>query len=207
MSSQRDRFGPDVALDDPAFIHPSAVIYGKANIGKGVSLWPNAVIRAEMFEVTLAPFVNVQDFVMIHVGFNQGTHIGAHTSITHHCTIHGATIGENCLIGINATIMDDCVIGDNTIVAGGAFLKEGTVIPPNSIVMGMPGKVVRSQNNWVENRLNAELYYRNALAFAAGNHRSWSGPEFDGWYHARREQLRRILDDGVQDVVELDPPR
>ena len=78
---------------------------------------------------------------MIHVGSSTGTVIGAHCTITHHCTIHGCTIGDNCLIGINATIMDGAVIGENCIVAGGSFIKERTVIPDNSIVMGIPGKV------------------------------------------------------------------
>ena len=64
--------------------------------------------------------------------------------------------------------MDGCVIGDNCIVAGGAFLKERTIIPDNSIVMGIPGKVVRTQNNWIANRFNAHLYEVNALGFLIG---------------------------------------
>lgn len=172
-------YGPEVQLHDPAYIHPSAQIYGKVSIGEGASVWPNVVMRAEMFEISIGAMTNIQDFVMIHVGDRTPTRIGSHCSITHHCTIHGCTIGDNCLIGINATIMDGCVIGDNCIVAGGSFLTEGTVIPDNSIVMGVPGKVKRTQNNWLKNRFNAFMYNRNGKAYAAGDHRGWHGPEFE----------------------------
>nr|WP_277346033.1 hypothetical protein [Sneathiella chinensis] len=127
---------------------------------------------------------------MIHIGDTTGTYIGNHCSITHHCTIHGCTIGDNCLIGINTTIMDGCVIGDNCIIAGHSFLKEGTVIPDNSIVMGTPGKVVRSQNNYVKCRTNAFLYYRNALAYSKGEHREW---ESDRCRDAVRDEISKLV--------------
>lgn len=166
--------GPEVVLGKVAYLHDSANLYGKISVAEGASIWMNVVARAELAEITIGPYSNIQDFVMLHIGYRSGTHIGSHCSITHHCTIHGATIGDNCLIGINSTIMDGCVIGENSIVAGHTFLKEGTIIPPNSIVMGAPGKVVRSSNNYVANRLNAWLYHRNALAYAQGNYRTWS---------------------------------
>ena len=172
-------FGPDVVLNDVAFIHPSAQIYGKISIGEGSSVWPNTVMRSEMKEITIGMHTNIQDFSMIHVGDRTPTHIGSYCSITHHCTIHGCTIGDNCLIGINATIMDGCVIGDNCIVAGGTFLKENTIIPANSIVMGTPGKVTRTRNNWLKNRFNAFMYNHNAQCYARGEHRGWCGPQFE----------------------------
>jgi carbonic anhydrase/acetyltransferase-like protein (isoleucine patch superfamily) len=183
-------YGPEVILDAPAFIHPTAQIYGKVKIGRDASLWPNTVVRSEFYEVEIGPMTNIQDFVMVHIGGHCGTHIGAHCSITHHCTIHGCTIGDNCLIGINATIMDGCKIGENSIVAGGAFLKEGTEIPANSIVMGMPGKVTKTRNNWVANRFNAWLYYQNALAYSRGFHRVWDGPEAVA---AGKAEMKRLM--------------
>ena len=171
------RFGPDISIDDATYIHPSALVYGKVRIEKGASMWPYTVIRAESKEVIIGEFTNIQDFCMIHVGEDTGSIIGSHCSITHHCTIHGCTIGDNCLIGINTTIMDGCVIGNNCIVAGHSFLKEGTVIPDNSIVMGTPGRVVRTQNNYARCRLNAFMYYRNALAYARDEHREWASQE------------------------------
>lgn len=170
-------YGPDVSIDDTSYIHDTALIYGKVRIGKGSSLWPYSIIRSEVREVVIGDYTNIQDFSMLHIGDNTGTYIGSHCSITHHCTIHGCTIGDNCLIGINSTIMDGCVIGDNCIIAGHSFLKEGTVIPDNSIVMGTPGKVIRTQNNYVKCRMNAFMYYRNALAYAKEEHREWASDE------------------------------
>jgi len=183
-------FGPDVTVNNAAFIHPSALIYGKATLQTGVSMWPYSVIRAETRDVTIGEFTNIQDFVMIHIGDTTGTHIGSHCSITHHCTIHGCTIGDNCLIGINTTIMDGCVIGDNCIIAGHSFLKEGTVIPDNSIVMGTPGKVVRTQNNYARCRLNAFMYYRNALAYSSNQHREWASENCLKAMGAEMDKLR-----------------
>ena len=182
-------FGPDVTLNDPAFIHPTALLYGKVHVDKDASIWPNTVVRAENFDVVIGEGTNIQDFVMIHVGGGTGTHIGSHCSITHHCTIHGATIGDNCLIGINATIMDGAVVGNNCIVAGGSFLKEGTVIPDNSIVMGMPGKVTKERNNFVANKMNAILYIHNARGFANGKHRTWDDPEILKLVNAQRAEV------------------
>jgi len=172
-------YGPDVVLQAPAFIHPSALLFGRVKVYQGVSIWPYAVIRSEVHEVVIGEKTNIQDFVMIHVGLQSGTHIGNNCSITHHCTLHGCTIGDNCLIGINSTIMDGCVIGNNCILAGHTFLREGTVVPDNSIVMGAPGKVFKTRDCGEANRLNAHAYHENALAYARrGHHRRWSDPDF-----------------------------
>ena len=161
-----------------AWIDPAVRVFGKVAIAEGASLWPYAVVRAESDEVRIGRHTNLQDHVMVHVGYTTAAIIGDHCSITHRVVLHGCTIGDNCLIGIGATIMDGAVIGENSIVAGHAFVREGMVIPPNSIVMGTPAKVVREADNFVANRLNAWLYHRNALAYAKGAHRAWDGPEF-----------------------------
>ena len=168
--------GPDITLDNLAYVDPTVRLFGKVSVGEGSSLWPYVVMRAENREVQIGRYTNIQDHVMIHIGFTTPTIIGDYCSITHHCTIHGCTIGDNCLIGINTTIMDGCVIGDNCIVAGGAFLKENTIVPDNSIVMGTPGKVVRTRNNFIANRRNAVSYFHNAKGYAEGNYRVWSNP-------------------------------
>lgn len=168
------RSGPLVEIDPAAFVHPSAQIYGKVRLEAGASVWPNAVIRAEMYEVVIGPRSNIQDFVMIHVGNGMGTRVGADCSITHHVTLHGCTIGDNVLVGIGATIMDGSVVGENSIIAGGSFLKEGTIVPPHSIVAGVPAVVKASRDCGAANRFNAWLYAENAAAYARGEHRFWS---------------------------------
>ena len=184
-------YGPDVTLINPTLIHTTSQIYGKVTIREGASIWPNVVIRSENHEVDIGPNSNVQDFTMVHVGIRSGTNIGAHCSITHHCTIHGARIGDNSLVGINATLMDGVVIGENCTVAGGTFIPENTVIPDNSIVMGVPGKVVRTENRWIINRVNAWFYSRNAEAYAAGEHREWSSDGFQKALAAEQQRLTR----------------
>ena len=158
---------------------PSAHIYGNVEIGEGASLWPCAVVRAESRLVRIGRYTNLQDHVMLHVGYHAPTIVGDYCSITHRVVLHGCTIGDNCLIGIGATVMEGAVIGENSIVAGHSFVADNTIVPPNSVVMGTPAKVVRTVNSFVANRVNAMLYHRNALAYAKGDHRAWDGPEYE----------------------------
>ncbi|MFO1255454.1 MAG: gamma carbonic anhydrase family protein [Sphingomonadaceae bacterium] len=160
--------GPEVSLDDPAFIHPTALIHGKVRIGRGASVWPYAVFRAEMFEIVIGERTNIQDFVMIHVGAGTPTIVGADCSITHHATLHGCTIGDSCLIGIGATVMDGAVIGEGSIVAGHAIVTEGSVFPAHSIIAGSPARLVKTRDSTAANRRNAMFYHMNALNYAQG---------------------------------------
>jgi carbonic anhydrase/acetyltransferase-like protein (isoleucine patch superfamily) len=171
----------EVDLRAAAYVHPSAHVYGRVTAREGSSIWINAAIRAEAAHVEIGRFSNIQDFVMIHTDPGRPVVIGDHCSITHHATIHGSTIGHNVLIGINATVYGGSHVGDNSIVGQHAYVKDGTVVPPNSIVVGSPAKVIRMANNWVANRMNAAFYHRNALAYAAGDHRAWEGPDFERW--------------------------
>ena len=179
----------ELDLSAAAFVHPSALLYGRVRLGEGSSVWCNAVVRSEAAHVDIGAYTNVQDFVMIHTDPGRPVTIGTHCSITHHATIHGSSIGNNVLVGINATIYGGSHIGDNSIVGQHAYVKDGTIVPPNSIVVGSPAKVIRMANNWVANRMNALFYHRNALAYAAGVHRAWEGPEFDAWLQSTLKGL------------------
>jgi carbonic anhydrase/acetyltransferase-like protein (isoleucine patch superfamily) len=160
--------GPDVTLNDLALLHDTALLYGKITIGRGSSIWPYVVMRAEMFEIKIGEHTNIQDFVMIHVGASTPTIIGSNCSITHHCTIHGCAIGDNCLIGINATIMDGARIGNNSIVAGHCIVNEGKQFPDNSVIAGVPGKVIATRDNSTHTKFNAAFYHRIATNHAGG---------------------------------------
>lgn len=165
-----------IDISKAAFVHPSALLYGEVALGTGVSIWPNAVVRAEAHIIEIGDYTNIQDFVMLHVGYGTPTKVGAYCSITHRATLHGCTVGDNCLIGIGATIMDGAVIGENSIVGEHALVRPGAIVPPNSIVAGVPAKIIRSQDNRAANRENAILYHENALAYARGEHRAWEDP-------------------------------
>lgn len=182
-----------VRFPDAAYIDPTARVYGQVEIGAGASLWPYAVIRAEGLHVRLGRCTNLQDHVMVHVGYRSPTIVGDHCSITHRVVLHGCTIGDNCLIGIGATVMEGASIGDNSIVAGHSYVADNTIIPPNSIVMGTPAKVVRTRNSFVDNRVNAMLYLCNAQAYAKGEHRAWDGREFEAALRRWTEEAEREL--------------
>ena len=160
--------GPHVTLDDPAFIHETAQIYGKVYLGPGSSVWPNVVMRAEMFEIHIGARSNIQDFVMIHVGYNCPTIVGEDCSITHHVTLHGCELGDRCLVGINAVLMDGCKVGANSIIAGNTVIREGEEFPENSIIAGVPGKLVGTRDSGQANLFNAKWYYHNALNYSEG---------------------------------------
>ncbi len=160
--------GPDVTLDNPAFIHDTAQLYGKIYMGPGSSVWPNVVMRAEMLEIRIGARSNIQDFVMVHVGYDSPTIVGDDCSVTHHATLHGCELGDRCLVGINALLMDGSKIGANSIVAGNTVVREGDEFPENSIIAGVPGKLVGTRDSSRANLFNAKWYQRNAENYAQG---------------------------------------
>jgi len=121
-----------------------------------------------MYEIKIGARTNIQDFAMIHVGGLTPTIIGEDCSITHHCTIHGCTIGDRTLIGINATVMDGAVIGANCIVAGHSIVGENKVFEDNSIIAGVPAKKIGERDNGEANLVNARFYELNGHNYARG---------------------------------------
>jgi len=190
-----------IALDDSVWTAPGAQIHGRVRIGVGSSVWPHAVIRAEAQEVRVGRFTNLQDFVMIHVGYDDPVQIGDFCSITHHATVHGATVEDACLVGIGATLMDGVVIGRGSIVAGGAMVPEGKVFAPGAIIAGVPARQIAERDSSRANRLNAWLYHRNAAAYRNGEHRAWDGPAFIAW----RDRLRAAVEADLDLASDFDP--
>ena len=164
-----------------AYVDPSAQLYGRVTLGEGSSVWMNVVMRSEAAHIAVGRYSNIQDFVMVHTDPGRPVVVGDYCSITHHATLHGCTIGNHVLVGINATVYGGAVIGDNSIVGQHAYVRDGKIVPPNSVVVGAPAKVIRTSNGWIANRLNALFYHRNALAYARGDHRAWDGAEFEDW--------------------------
>jgi carbonic anhydrase/acetyltransferase-like protein (isoleucine patch superfamily) len=178
-----------VEVHESAWLAPSAQLSGRVTIGAGCSVWHNAVMRAECEEIRIDRMTNVQDFVMIHVGYGDATKIGAFCSIAHHATVHGCTLGDAVLVGPNALVMDGAVIGAGSIVAGGAVVPEGKVFPPGSILAGVPAKAIAQRDSSRANRMNAWLYHRNAQCTRRGDTRGWAGPEFERWRVAKQAEV------------------
>ncbi len=194
MSAQHQ--GPDIAIHESVWVAPSAQLFGKITIGEGSSVWHNVVARAECQDIRIGRMTNVQDFVMLHVGYDDPTIIGDFCSITHHATVHGAELGNACLIGIGAVIMDGAIIGEGSIVAGGAVVTEGATFSKGSVIAGVPARQIAERDNARANRLNAWLYHRNAQATRRGLHRTWDGPEFEAWRDATRAEIEEDGDVG-----------
>lgn len=125
------------------FIAPTASVVGSVTFGDNVSVWFSAVIRADNEIIELGDNVNVQDGAVLHADPGFPLHLARDVTVGHLAMLHGSTIGENTLVGINAVILNGCTIGKNCIIGANAFLPEGKVIPDNSMVLGSPGKIVR----------------------------------------------------------------
>ena len=182
------------SIHESVWIAPSAQLYGKISIGEGSSVWHNAVARAECQEIEIGRIVNVQDFVMLHVGYHAPTRIGDFCSIAHHATVHGCTLGESVLVGPGAVIMDGAEIGAGSIVAAGAVVPEGRVFPAGAILGGVPAKQIGERDSSRPNRLNAWQYHRNAEFTRRGDYRCWEGPDYEAWLAAKAAEIERDAD-------------
>jgi carbonic anhydrase/acetyltransferase-like protein (isoleucine patch superfamily) len=139
ISGQR----PILAGDGSTWIAPSADVIGDAHLGRRVSVWFGAVIRADNTPIKVGDDSNVQEGAMLHSDPGSPLTIGAGCTIGHHAVLHGCTIGDNVLIGMGATVLNNAIIGDNSLVAAGALVTEGKEFPPGSLIVGMPAKAVR----------------------------------------------------------------
>jgi carbonic anhydrase/acetyltransferase-like protein (isoleucine patch superfamily) len=126
-----------------AFIHPGAHVLGDVTLGARVSVWPTAVIRGDTAPIVIGDDSNVQDGTVVHVDHGVPCTIGARVGIGHRAIIHGATVEHDSLIGMGAILLNNVVVGTGSIVGAGAVCTEGMRIPPNSLVLGVPGRVVR----------------------------------------------------------------
>ena len=140
-----------------AFIHPLAYVYGDVTLGPRVSVWPMAVIRGDTASIEIGEDSNVQDGTIVHVDHGVPTKIGARVGIGHRAIIHGCTIEDDVLIGMGAILLNRVHVGTGSIVGAGAVCKEGMVIPPNSLVLGVPGRIVRETTPAERERIAATV--------------------------------------------------
>jgi carbonic anhydrase/acetyltransferase-like protein (isoleucine patch superfamily) len=125
------------------YVHPTAVIIGNVIMGARVSVWPTAVIRGDNDLISIGDDCNVQDGTIIHADPGLPTTIGNRVAIGHRAIVHGSTIESDCLIGMGAILLNGVHVGTGSIVGAGAVCREGMRIPPNSLVLGVPGRVTR----------------------------------------------------------------
>jgi len=133
-------------------------------LAEDVSIWHGAVLRGDMAPISIGARTNIQDGAILHVGENQPCSVGEDVTIGHRAIVHACTVGNRCLIGMGAIILNGAVIGDDCIVGAGSLIPGGKTIPPRSLVMGIPGKVVRSLSD--EEVANLPQHAQNYIVMA-----------------------------------------
>ena len=141
------------------YIAPSAVIIGDVTLEKDCSIWPNAVIRGDENTIKIGEKSNIQDCCVIHTDKEHIVTIGKYVTLGHGAIVHGAEIENECIIGMHATILNGAKIGRGSIIGANALVTENMEIPENSLVIGIPGKVIKNSEKFREMaRRNAEEY-------------------------------------------------
>ncbi|MFE0512798.1 gamma carbonic anhydrase family protein [Streptomyces sp. NPDC058964] len=158
--------GKDPDIDPEAFVAPTASVIGDVTLHAGASVWYGAVVRGDAERITVGAGANVQDNVTLHADPGFPVTVGERVSVGHNAVVHGATVGDDCLIGMGATVLNGAVIGAGSLVAAQALVPQGMAVPPGSLVAGVPARVKRELT--AEERegvtLNGTLYSELAKA-------------------------------------------
>ena len=142
------------------FVAPTATVIGDVTLGEETGIWFGAVVRGDRDRVEIGAGSNVQDNAVVHTSAGFPALIGREVSVGHGAILHGCTIGDRVLVGMGAIVMNGAVVGEETIIAAGAVVTEGSVIPAGSVVMGVPGKVVKQASP-----AQRETIRKNALSY------------------------------------------
>ncbi|MDR2015575.1 MAG: gamma carbonic anhydrase family protein [Azoarcus sp.] len=159
-------------IGEGSWIAHNATIIGDVRIGRFVSIWYNAVVRGDNEPIEIGDGTNIQDGSVLHNDEGVPLTIGENVSVGHMAMLHGCTIGDGCLIGINAVVLNNAVVGRDCLIAANALIPEGKTIPDRSLVVGSPGRILRTltDEEIMRMRGNALHYVDNALRFQLGLH-------------------------------------
>lgn len=159
-----DYKGKKPEIDESCFIADGAYIVGNAKLGRNVSVWFGAVVRADNDGIEIGDDCNIQDNASVHSDPGFPVKLGEKVTIGHNAVIHGCTIEDKVVVGMGATVLNGAVIGTGAIIGAGALVKEGTEIPPYSLAVGVPARIVRTDDySQLENDIeNAEEYLRHS---------------------------------------------
>ncbi|MBI2719192.1 MAG: gamma carbonic anhydrase family protein [Rhizobiales bacterium] len=165
-----DGISPELPEEGAYWIAPDARLIGKVRLERNASVWFGAVLRGDNEPIVVGENSNVQDHCVLHTDMGFPLTIGRDCTIGHRAMLHGCMIDDNSLIGMGAIILNGAVVGRNCLIGANALIAEGKVIPDNSLVMGMPGRIVRELDAAAIARLpkSAETYVRNWRRYMAG---------------------------------------
>lgn len=160
------------------YIDPTAVIIGEVTIHEGASIWPYAVLRGDLNEIIIGKGSNIQEHVAMHVYEEAPTVVGEDVSVGHGAIIHGARIGDRCIVGMQSVLLNGAEIGEECIIGAGAVVTAGAKIPPRSLVLGVPAKVVKENQTSFRQmgKRNAAEYHKLRDEFIAGKYRRYTVP-------------------------------
>jgi phenylacetic acid degradation protein len=160
-------------VDPTAYVHPTAVLIGDVIVGPRCYVGPAASLRGDFGRIVLRDGANVQDTCVIHGFPDSDTIIEIDGHIGHGAVIHGAHIGQNAMVGMNAVVMDRSEIGESAIVGAMAFVREGTIIPPRSLALGIPARVVRQLSDTeIAWKRTGTLQYQNLAVRSLASQRA-----------------------------------
>jgi carbonic anhydrase/acetyltransferase-like protein (isoleucine patch superfamily) len=155
-----------------AFIAPDAAVMGDVTVGEDASVWYGAVLRGDMAPIVIGAETCLQDGTIVHVDDDAPCHIGRRVGVGHRVILHGCTVEDECLIGMGSILLNHVRIGTGSVVAAGAVIPEGIQVPPRSLVMGVPGRIVRSVDAALTRRIADTWahYVEQARAHRAGRY-------------------------------------
>ena len=161
---------PEIA--ESAFLAASADVIGRVEIGDDSSIWYNTTLRGDINEIVVGPRSNVQDNAVVHLADDYGCYLGELVTVGHGAIVHACEIKDEVLVGMGATVLDGVVVGERSIIGANALVTGGMEIPPGSLVLGSPGKVVRTLTKREQEGVKhwAEKYVEQRRKFLA---RSW----------------------------------
>jgi carbonic anhydrase/acetyltransferase-like protein (isoleucine patch superfamily) len=132
-----------VRVHETVYVAPNATLLGNVSVGEQASIWFGCVVRSESAPITIGPRTNVQDLSVLHADPGFPCRLGAGVTIGHRAVIHGATVEDGAMIGIGAILLNGCVVGEEAIVGAGSVVTDGAEIPPRTLALGVPARVVR----------------------------------------------------------------
>jgi carbonic anhydrase/acetyltransferase-like protein (isoleucine patch superfamily) len=154
------------AIHPTAFIAPGASVMGNVTLGADASVWYGAVVRGDMAPIVIGAETNLQDGTIVHVDEGVPCTIGRRVGVGHRVILHGCTVEDECLIGMGSVLLNQVRIGTGSVVAAGAVIPEGMQVPPKSVVMGVPGRIVRTVDSVLTERIAATWTHYVAQARA-----------------------------------------
>ncbi len=147
-----------------AFIAPGAVVLGDVTVGRDASVWYQSVVRADMAPIRIGDQSNIQDLTTVHVDEDVPCTIGNRVGVGHRAIIHGCTVEDECLVGMGAVLLNHVHVGTGSVIGAGAVVPEGVTIPPRSVVLGVPARVVRPVDARLARRIETTWQHYVALA-------------------------------------------